>query len=264
METAMDGKLDVGNPHVEFDERDVTSAASGASFCNGNQPTKESKLKAGSDNIVKSILYACTISCMVGPMAEMLKEPAGHVFQLTVGFLWFLFYSAYLLDEVYSRMEYGEKSPCKGLDLFGWMLFMIQGCVIRYSGNVSICMGCLGLMVINLSLHKYKEGKDGEKQRRCERWMAENIVMLVFMVTLLICHWVYGCCSWSEWFAMIKSYLSFRYFMTGAIIGMGIVGFLLKTHIMSWRNFVLMAKIPFQHFIHPVETIKKCFQKEAI
>lgn len=223
----------------------------------------DNELKPKEDNIVKSILYACVISCMAGPMVGMLEKPVGHLFQLTVGFVWFLFYSAYLFDEICSGMKYGDKSLCKGLDLLGWMLFMIQGCVIGYSGNVSIVVGCLGLMVINWSLHKYKEGKDNEKQRRCERWIAENIVMLVFMVTLLICHWVYGCRSWSEWFAKIRSCLSFRYFMTGAIIAIGSVAFLLKTHIMSSMDFVLIAKIPFQHFIHPVETIKKCLHKEA-
>ena len=86
--------------------------------------------KESGENIVKSILYACVISCMAGPMAKMLESPIGHLFQLTVGFLWFLFYSAYLYDEVCFGMQYGDKSPCKGLDLLGWMFFMVQGCVI--------------------------------------------------------------------------------------------------------------------------------------
>ena len=221
-----------------------------------NEPTVKCLYKDSGENIVKSILYACAISCMAGSMAGMFAKPVEHLFQLTIGFVWFLFYSAYLHDEIYFGVKYDDKSPCKGLDLLGWMLFMIQGCVLGYSGNVSIVVGCIGLMVINLSLHKYKEEKESGDRRRYERWIAENIVILVFMLLLALFH------AMEHW---LFNDLSLRLSVPLSIVVciVGCIGFFYKTRILFKQEAIQMRRILISHIWHPVETIRKCIQKEA-
>lgn len=193
-----------------------------------NQLQNGSETKSGGDSIVKSILYACAISCMAGPMAEMLAKPVGHLFQLTVGFLWFLFYSAYLLDEVYHGMKYDAKSPCKGMDLLGWMFFMVQGCVINCSGDVSIVAGCLGLIVISVSLYKYKIHEALPDQVcRCKRWIMQNLVFLIFMLALMMSHCTLGNIK-SYWLVKIKTWASPRNIMVITVLVFACLGFFYK------------------------------------
>lgn len=146
------------------------------------------------ENIVKSILYACVISCMAGPMVTMLNDVSRYQFQLMLGFFWFLFYSAYLYDEI-TVPKRKISRLCLGLDLIGWMFFMGQACTIAIPNKeyISALAGWLGLIFITISLNIQKKsiltrrkqsrshGKCKKTMRYCQ-WQKENLFMLIFTV----------------------------------------------------------------------------------
>ena len=196
-------------------------------------------LTTSSENIVKSILYACVISCMVGPMGEMMTHASCHKFQLTIGFIWFLFYSAYLYDDIRTGLQHDLSSPCLGLELLGWMCFMIQGATIGCSATaiVSIAFGCIGVGFINLSLSKKKDNYELYR-----KWMAENGIMLILMIALFLGHWLeHGSCK--------NSWLFNGLFWTWVVLVLFVLLFVSKTRILSFRDIGKILDIFFRSLL---------------